>query len=74
MRELYKTLARYCEENIWEYELRLQLALTQMDQQRAPLRMVDGYLYSDILGAIEDWGLDNDTDTDCIDVEDIIFA
>lgn len=74
MNKLYKTLARYCEETIWEYEDRVQLALRKMDRERAPLSMVDRSLYNEIMDAVDEYGADNEVDVEEVDIEEIIFA
>lgn len=73
MTELHKTLAEYCMNNVWEFDIRSRLAITRIDRERAPLRMVDSCLYTDILDAIEEWGADHDTDVEDVDAEDLIF-
>lgn len=74
MNKLYKTLARYCEETIWEYEDRVQLALRKMDRERAPLSMVDRSLYNEIMDAVDEWGADNEVDVEDVDIEELIFV
>lgn len=74
MNKLYKTLARYCEEVIWEYEDRVQLALRKMDRERAPLSMVDSSLYNEMMDAVDEWGADNEVDVEDVDIEELIFV
>ena len=64
----------YCNENIWEWETRVQRALDKIDHWRCPLQQADASLYDDIVDAITDCVTDYDIDADSIDIEDVIFA
>lgn len=68
-----KKIAAYCEENVWEYEDRLEMALSKMDYFRCPLRMADQELYRDIYDTVEDYCQDYSLDFDSIDIEELIF-
>lgn len=72
--DLNKTLAKHCAETVWEFEDRVQLALRQMDRYRAPLRMVDDSLYSEMQDAMDEWGQDNEVDVEDVDIEELIFV
>lgn len=69
-----KKIVSYCEENVWEYEDRLEMALSKMDYFRCPLRMADQDLYRDIYNSVEDYCQDYDLDFDGIDIEELIFV
>lgn len=69
-----KIVVDYCNENIWEFEERVQLALDKIDHWRCPLQQADYSLWQDIMDAITDCVADYDIDADKIDIEDVIFA
>ena len=71
-----KKIVSYCEENVWEYEDRLEMALSKMDYFRCPLRIADQDLYNDIYNSVEDYCKDYDLDFDNmdIDIEELIFV
>lgn len=69
-----KIVVDYCNENIWEFEERVQLALDKIDHWRCPLQQADYSLWQDIVDAITDCVTDYDIDADKIDAEDVIFA
>lgn len=64
----------YCNENIWEWETRVQMALDKIDHWRCSLQQADSALYDDIVDAITDCAIDYEIDADSIDIEDVIFA
>lgn len=70
---LFRRIASYCEENIFEYDERLRLALGKMDYLREPLQSIDKSLFDDISEAIYDYSIEYDVDVDGVAVEDIIF-
>lgn len=72
--DLNKTLAKHCAETVWEFESRVQLAIRLMDRYRAPLRMVDDSLYSEMQDAVDEWGQDNEVDVEDVDIEELIFV
>lgn len=69
-----KIVVDYCNENIWEFEERVQMALDKIDHWRCPLQQADSSLYNDILDAITDCATDYEIDADSINIEDVIFA
>ena len=69
-----KKIVAYCRENVWEYEDRLDMALSKMDYFRCPLRMADQELYNDIYNSVEDYCQDYRIDFDSIDIEELIFV
>lgn len=69
-----KIVVDYCNENIWEFEERVQLALDKIDHWRCPLQQADESLYNDIMDAICDCVTDYEIDADKIDAEEVIFA
>jgi hypothetical protein len=69
-----KIVVDYCNENIWEWETRVQMALDKIDHWRCSLQQADCSLYNDIMDAIIDCASDYEIDADSIDVEDVIWA
>ena len=72
-----KAIADYCEAQIEDYELRVQIALGLMDRMRCPLRMADASLYDEMERCACEWAEDNDYSVDFIegiDVEEILWA
>lgn len=73
-----KEIARYCAEHIEDYEVRVQLALKNMDHMRCPFWMADdGRLSDEILDCAQEWCDDHEISVDFlddIDVEEIVFA
>ena len=68
-----KLIADYCNENILNFEERVQMALNKIDFLRAPLQLVDSSLYNDIQDAICDCAMDYEFDADDIEAEDVIW-
>ena len=68
-----KLIADYCNENILNFEERVQMALNKIDFLRAPLQLVDSSLYNDIQDAICDCAMDYEFDADDIDAEEVIW-
>ena len=73
MSKTLQIIADYCLENIWNFEERVQMALTKIDHWRCPLSQADGTLYNDIQNAIADCGADYEIDVEEIDPEDLIW-
>lgn len=70
-------IARYCAENIEDYELRVQVALGIIDRMRCPLYMADASLYDRMYDLAQEWCDDHEISVDFfddIDVEDILFT
>jgi hypothetical protein len=76
--EPLKEIAAYCAAHIEDYEVRVQLALKQMDHMRCPFNMADdGRLSNEIEECAREWCDDHDVSIDFfddIDVEEIVFA
>lgn len=64
----------YCNENILDFEERVQMALDKIDHWRCPLQQADYSLYNDIIDAIADCVTDYEINEDNFDIEDVIFA
>lgn len=74
MTKIMRLVVDYCNENVYEYEERVQMALDKIDHYRAPLSQVDSALYNEIQDAICDCALDYEFDADDVDVEEVIWA
>lgn len=75
--EHIKAIARYCAENIEDYEIRVQRALDVIGRNRCPLYMADSALYDEILECAQEWCDDNEISVDFfedIDAEEILFT
>lgn len=64
----------YCNENILNFEERVQMALDKIDHWRCPLQQADCSLYNDIQDAICDCVTDYEIDENSFEIEDVIFA
>lgn len=72
-----KEIARYCAEQIDDYELRVRVALGIMDRMRCPLSMAAPGLYDEMYDCICEWADDNEYSVDFVDgldVEEILWA
>lgn len=76
-KKMIKEIARYCAENIEDYELRVKVAFGYIDRMRCPLSMADPRLYDEMYDLICEWAEENDYSVDYIDdidVEEIFWA
>lgn len=77
MEDVIKEIAAYCAAHIEDYEIRVHLAIKQMDRMRCPLSMADERLYNEMYNCAEEWADDHDYSVDFIDgidVEEILWA
>lgn len=71
--DMMQAILKRCREHIALYEERVQLALDIVDVQRCPLSLAAPYLYDRVNDIIDEYGNDEELDTDDITAEDIIF-
>lgn len=64
----------YCNENIWNFEERVSMALDKIYYWRYPLHLADSSLFEDIVDAIEECVTDYEIDPENVDPEDVIRA
>ena len=69
-----KSIAQYCQENIEDYEPRVQVALGRMDRWRTPLCATDSSLCCEIEDCIAEYCEEYGLDPAEIDAEDVIFC
>lgn len=70
-----KAIARYCAEDIADYELRVQVAIGLMDRMRCPLSQADPSLCDSMQSCAEEWAEENEVELDeDFDVEDVLWV
>lgn len=69
-----KIVVDFCNENIRDFEERVQMALDKIDHWRCPLQQADSSLYNEIVDAITECAEDYEINADNIDIDDVIFA
>lgn len=73
MTKTMRLVADYCAGNIFDFEERVQRAITVIDMWRCPLRLADPSLYNEIQDTIDECANDFEFDADDIDPEEVIW-
>ena len=64
-------LQEHLKSNIWDYELRAQVALDKIDRMRCSLEYADPELYEEMIGFVAEWCEDYDV-TNNFEMEDLL--
>jgi hypothetical protein len=73
MKDVKKDMARYCRQEIWDYDLKCEIALGYIDRMRCPLSMAGINLFDEMQEKIEEYCEDNNLNPDDFDVEEIFW-
>jgi hypothetical protein len=66
-----ESLQEYLKSVIWDYELRAELALNNMNRMRCSLEYADPELYEEMYDIVEEWCDDNGVTND-FDMEELL--
>ena len=73
MKDVKKALAEYCKQEIWDYDMKVDIALGYINRMRCPLSMAFPTLYNEMEEAIGEYCEDNELDAEEFDVEEIFW-